>query len=40
MESRLKWNKNVLAWVINVGGSGMKRFKIILFQRETTSEMQ
>ena len=37
-----RWNeiKNVLARVTNGGGSGMKFFKIILFQHETTSEMK
>jgi len=40
MEPRLKSNKNVLAWVTNGGGSGMKFFKISLFQRGTTSEMK
>jgi len=31
---------NVLVWVIYGGGSGMKLFKIILFQHGTTSEMK
>jgi len=31
---------NVLAWVTNGGGSGMKFFKIILLQHGTTSEMK
>jgi len=37
MEPRLKWNKNVLAWVTNGSGSGLKFFKIILFQHGTTA---
>jgi len=40
MEPRLKWNKNVLAWVTNGGGSGLKFFKIILFQHGTPYEMK
>jgi len=40
MESRLKWNKNVLAWVTDGGASGLKFFKITLFQHGTTSEMK
>jgi len=40
MEPRLKWNKNVLAWVTYGGGSGLKFFKIILFQHGTTSEIK
>ena len=31
MEPRLKWNKNVLAWVTYGGGSSLKFFKIILY---------
>jgi len=40
IEPRLKWNKTVLAWVTNGGGSSMKFFKIILLQDGTTSEMK
>jgi len=39
-DPRLKRNKNVLAWVTNGGSSGLKFFKIILFQHRTTSEMK
>jgi len=31
---------NVIVWVTYGGGSGMKFFKIILFQHGTTSEMK
>ena len=34
MEPRLKWNKSVLAWVTNGSSSGLKFFKVILFQME------
>jgi len=40
MEPRLKWNKNVLAWVTYGDCSGMKFFEIILFQHGTTYEMK
>ena len=40
MEPRLKLNKNILAWVTNGDGLGMKFFKIILFQHGTTSKMK
>jgi len=37
VEPRLKWNKNVIAYVTYGGGSGMKfKKKIIFFQHGTT----
>ena len=34
MEPRLKWNKNVLAWMTNGGGSSMKFFLKFYFDME------
>ena len=39
MAPRLKWKKNVLAWVTDGGGSGIKFFLKFLFQHETKYEI-